>query len=171
MIRLVLIGSVFLSVSVSAAATVVTENFSVTAAKAEHAAEVAQAAEKYRKKIAVYWLGEELPRWSSPCKVRARIGTVGNSGETKFQFVDGEVLNWNMMVQGSYDGVLRSVLPHEIHHTIFACHFREPLPRWYDEGRRRFLKILQNRIRRWLTGASQRRQEKCRLTSGFRFRL
>jgi hypothetical protein len=25
-------------------------------------------------------------------------------------------------------------LPHEITHTIFACHFREPLPRWADEG-------------------------------------
>jgi hypothetical protein len=30
--------------------------------------------------------------------------------------------------------VLDSVLPHEITHMIFACRFREPLPRWVDEG-------------------------------------
>jgi hypothetical protein len=26
------------------------------------------------------------------------------------------------------------VLPHEVTHTIFASHFRQPLPRWADEG-------------------------------------
>jgi hypothetical protein len=30
--------------------------------------------------------------------------------------------------------VLDSVLPHEITHTIFASYFRQPLPRWADEG-------------------------------------
>jgi hypothetical protein len=44
------------------------------------------------------------------------------------------VINWNMFVQGSLERVLDSVLPHEINHTIFACHFRRPLPRWADEG-------------------------------------
>ena len=59
---------------------------------------------------------------------------MGAGGETKFQFVGGEVLNWNMYVQGSMERILDSVLPHEINHTIFACHFRKPLPRWADEG-------------------------------------
>ncbi len=30
--------------------------------------------------------------------------------------------------------MLDSVLPHEVTHTIFASHFRRPLPRWADEG-------------------------------------
>ena len=39
-----------------------------------------------------------------------------------------------MNIQGSRERVLDSVLPHEITHTIFASHFRQPLPRWADEG-------------------------------------
>jgi hypothetical protein len=39
-----------------------------------------------------------------------------------------------MSIQGSRERILDSVLPHEITHTIFASHFREPLPRWADEG-------------------------------------
>ncbi|QDU02781.1 hypothetical protein V6x_24880 [Gimesia chilikensis] len=30
--------------------------------------------------------------------------------------------------------VLESVIPHEVLHTVFASHFRRPLPRWADEG-------------------------------------
>jgi hypothetical protein len=39
-----------------------------------------------------------------------------------------------MTVQGSLERILDSVIPHEVSHTIFACHFRRPLPRWADEG-------------------------------------
>jgi hypothetical protein len=39
-----------------------------------------------------------------------------------------------MEIQGTPERILDSVLPHEITHTIFACHFRQPLPRWADEG-------------------------------------
>jgi hypothetical protein len=37
-------------------------------------------------------------------------------------------------VQGSRERVLDSVIPHEVTHTVFATHFRQPLPRWADEG-------------------------------------
>ena len=37
-------------------------------------------------------------------------------------------------MKGSEQRILDSVLPHEINHTIFASHFRRPLPRWADEG-------------------------------------
>ena len=30
--------------------------------------------------------------------------------------------------------MLHSVLPHEMTHTVFAHHFRYPVPRWADEG-------------------------------------
>jgi hypothetical protein len=59
---------------------------------------------------------------------------MGAGGQTTFQFVNGEVINWRMSVQGSLERILDSVIPHEVNHTIFACHFRRPLPRWADEG-------------------------------------
>jgi hypothetical protein len=39
-----------------------------------------------------------------------------------------------MVIQGSRERILDSVLPHEVTHTIFATHFGCPLPRWADEG-------------------------------------
>jgi hypothetical protein len=39
-----------------------------------------------------------------------------------------------MTIQGSLVRILDSVLPHEVTHTVFATHFRQPLPRWADEG-------------------------------------
>ncbi|MGI9456552.1 MAG: hypothetical protein ACR2NU_08320, partial [Aeoliella sp.] len=73
--------------------------------------------------------------WSRPCPIKADIAPhLGAGGVTTFVFDRGEVFNWNMQVSGSRERVLDSVLPHEITHTIFACHFRQPLPRWADEG-------------------------------------
>src|SRR5262249_7379537 len=53
---------------------------------------------------------------------------------TSFYFEQGEVFGWRMTIQGSLVRILDSVLPHEVTHTIFATHFRQPLPRWADEG-------------------------------------
>src|SRR5690606_37286166 len=41
---------------------------------------------------------------------------------------------WRMNVQGTRERILDSVIPHEVSHTVFASHFRRPLPRWADEG-------------------------------------
>jgi hypothetical protein len=49
-------------------------------------------------------------------------------------FDGGEVFGWRMNIQGSRERILDSVVPHEVTHTIFASHFRRPLPRWADEG-------------------------------------
>jgi len=116
------------------AATYQTVNFSVTAARPDVAEQVGKAAEVYRRQLATFWIGKPLPNWSRPCKVTVSEGALGAGGQTTFQFVRGEVLNWRMEVQGSLERILDSVLPHEINHTIFACHFRRPLPRWADEG-------------------------------------
>lgn len=111
-----------------------TRNFVVTAPTTEIAKTVGVAAESYRRDLATFWLGQPLPNWSRPCKLRVKTGALGAGGETKFQFVGKEVVNWSMYVQGSLERILDSVLPHEVNHTIFACHFRRPLPRWADEG-------------------------------------
>ncbi len=111
-----------------------TRNFRVTANSLELAAEVATTAERCREEIAVVWLGKKLPRWSAPCPIKVKVGTIGAGGSTTFTFENGEVFGWNMKVQGTRERILDSVIPHEVSHTIFACHFRRPLPRWFDEG-------------------------------------
>jgi len=59
---------------------------------------------------------------------------LGAGGATSFVFDRGEVYGWRMTIQGSYQRIMDSVLPHEITHMIFATHFRRPVPRWADEG-------------------------------------
>jgi hypothetical protein len=119
---------------ITEAATFQTVNFAVTADNPEVAEKVGKAAEVYRQQLAIFWLGKALPNWSRPCKISVREGALGAGGQTTFQFTRGEVLNWRMSVQGSLERILDSVLPHEVNHTVFACHFRRPLPRWADEG-------------------------------------
>ncbi len=120
---------------VSMGASYRTQNFVVHTADARQAAAFGQAAEQYRKDLAVSWLGEALPNWSQPCPITVTVGPqLGAGGATTFVFQNGEVFGWRMTIQGSYERVLDSVLPHEITHMIFATHFRRPLPRWADEG-------------------------------------
>lgn len=111
-----------------------TPNFVVTAPSAEIARHVGELAEEYRRELAKEWIGEELPRWSEPCGLVVRTDRLQPSGHTSFVFNDGEVYDWEMIVQGPLETILESVLPHEISHTIFASYFRTPVPRWADEG-------------------------------------
>ncbi|MEN9557451.1 MAG: hypothetical protein RLZZ232_3737 [Planctomycetota bacterium] len=111
-----------------------TANFIVVAENADVARQVGLAAEHQRKTLAIYWLKKAMPNWSKPCRVSVNVGSMGAGGQTTFQFINGEVVNWRMSVQGSLERILDSVLPHEVNHTIFASHFRRPLPRWADEG-------------------------------------
>jgi hypothetical protein len=118
-----------------AAAGYRTTNFTVSAPTPQLAKEIGDAAEAWRKQLAMDWLGRELPRWNEPCPINARVSPqLGAGGATSFVFDNGEVFGWDMKIQGSRERVLDSVLPHEITHTIFATHFRQPVPRWADEG-------------------------------------
>jgi hypothetical protein len=111
-----------------------TPNFEVEAPTAAIAEKVALTAERCREELAIEWLGHKLPTWYKPCKVRVKVGQLGAGGATTFSFANGEVFGWDMTVQGSLERILDSVIPHEVSHTILACHFRRPLPRWADEG-------------------------------------
>ena len=112
-----------------------TANFAVDALTAESARQFAETAEQYRKDLAVLWLGTTLPDWSAKCPVRIHAGkNLGAGGRTSFVFENGEVFDWEMEIQGSYERILDSVLPHEITHMVLASHFRKPIPRWLDEG-------------------------------------
>ena len=112
-----------------------TTNFIVEAPTSQLAEQIGQAAENYRRDLAIEWLGQTLPSWAQPCPITAHVGDhLGAGGATSFVFEHGEVFGWRMTIQGSQVRILDSVLPHEVTHTIFATHFRQPLPRWADEG-------------------------------------
>jgi hypothetical protein len=112
-----------------------TPNFIINTADPRLAKEFGDTAERQRKELAVSWLGRELPNWSRPCPITVNVGqNLGAGGSTTFMFERGEVFGWRMSIQGSRERILDSVLPHEITHMIFASHFRQPLPRWADEG-------------------------------------
>jgi hypothetical protein len=112
-----------------------TTNFVVSAPTPALAKEIGDTAEMWRQKLAIEWLGEPMPPWSKSCPINAQVSpNLGAGGATSFVFDRGEVFNWDMKIQGSRERVLDSVLPHEITHTIFASYFRQPLPRWADEG-------------------------------------
>jgi hypothetical protein len=109
-----------------------TPNFIVQTAEQQDADEFAQLAEKYRKEIAVTWLGKEMPNWSVPCRLLVYVNSKGESGVTSFQF--GVNVYQEMQISGDRTKLKNSVLPHEVTHTVFAHHFRRPVPRWADEG-------------------------------------
>ncbi len=112
-----------------------TRNFVVSAPTPQLAKEIGDQAEQCRKDLAIEWLGKELPAWSQPCPIQAQVApNLGAGGATSFVFDRGEVFGWRMNIQGSRERILDSVVPHEVTHTIFATHFRQPLPRWADEG-------------------------------------
>jgi len=111
-----------------------TANFTVDAPTPQLAKEIGDAAEHYRSQLAREW-GKPLPNWSNPCPIKARVSpNLGAGGATSFVFDRGEVFDWRMDIQGSRARILDSVVPHEVTHTIFASHFRQPIPRWADEG-------------------------------------
>jgi hypothetical protein len=110
-------------------------NFVVQTHDPRLAEQIAKASEKYRKDLAIAWLGHAMPNWAAPCTMTVRVGpNLGAGGATTFLFDRGEVYGWRMSIQGSAERIFDSVLPHEITHMILASHFRQPLPRWADEG-------------------------------------
>jgi hypothetical protein len=115
-------------------ATHSTQNFVVDAPTPEIARQVGQYAEQYRKEKALLWLGREMPPWGQRCPVRVTVTMGGAGGATSFAFDNGQILSQHMHIEGSLERLLNSVLPHEVTHTVFAYHFRCPLPRWADEG-------------------------------------
>ncbi|MDO4569628.1 MAG: hypothetical protein Q4D38_04525 [Planctomycetia bacterium] len=127
--------AVCLFAQLAEAYTIDTRNFRVDASDPRISQKVAQRAEKLRKSLALFWLGTELPDWSKKCTIKVHVG--GNlpaAGETTFTFHNREVYDWEMKVQGTEERIYDSVLPHEVTHTILASYFRQPVPRWADEG-------------------------------------
>jgi hypothetical protein len=111
-----------------------TQNFVVEAPTREIAEQVGKYAEHYRREKAIQWLGQEMPPWPEPCPLHVTVTMNGSGGATTFAFDRGQILGQKMEIQGTLDRLLASVLPHEVTHTVFAHYFRQPVPRWADEG-------------------------------------
>lgn len=118
----------------SMGAEIRTTNFIVHAANPQVCQQVAHWAEHYRREKAIQWVGQEMQTWPQPCPLYVTVTMGSPSGATSFQFGQGRVLGMKMEIQGSLDRIIHSVLPHEVTHTVFAHHFRMPVPRWADEG-------------------------------------
>ncbi|QVL32893.1 hypothetical protein KIH39_02955 [Telmatocola sphagniphila] len=108
-----------------------TDNFVVEAPTREMAEEFARLAEKYRREKAIEWLGQEMPNWKNRCPLRIIPASSAAEGATTFDFGRG---TQDMYIKGPIERLKNSVLPHEITHTVFAHHFKQPVPRWADEG-------------------------------------
>jgi hypothetical protein len=112
-----------------------TPNFVVISQDPQVCQSIGQWAEHYRKEKAIQWLGREMPPWPKPCPLTVSVSMEGPSGETEFTFYPaGGVSSQRMQIRGPLDRLIYSVLPHEITHTVFAYHFKQPVPRWADEG-------------------------------------
>jgi hypothetical protein len=111
-----------------------TRNFLVHAPTPEMARRIGEWAEYHRKHKAEQWLGREMPSWPKPLPLYIKVTYNGSGGATSFSFDRGQVLGLKMEIRGTLDRLVASVLPHEVTHTIFAHHFRKPVPRWADEG-------------------------------------
>lgn len=125
---------IFVVLVLFAASCLGSENFIAITQDANLKAEIESTAERARHDLAVEWFGEAIPaNWSQPCRIQVSLGG-GAGGATSFYFQGGEVIGWQMSVQGTRERLLDSVIPHEVLHTVFATYFRQPLPRWLDEG-------------------------------------
>jgi hypothetical protein len=125
---------VLFGVVASMGASYRTTNFIAEAPTPQIAQQICQLAEQYRREKALQWLGQEMPNWSRPCPIHAKVTMSGAGGATRFSFEAGHIMDMDMNIEGSLDRLLQSVLPHEVTHTVFANHFRTPVPRWADEG-------------------------------------
>jgi hypothetical protein len=111
-----------------------TQNFVVEAPTQALAQQAGQYAEQYRRDKAMEWLGREMPNWNEPCPLRLTVTMNGSGGATSFVFDRGAILSQDMHIEGTVERLMNSVLPHEITHTVFAYYYRQPVPRWADEG-------------------------------------
>lgn len=109
------------------------DNFVVEAPNHETAHNMNKWAEAYRKSLSLEWFGVELPQWDKPCPITVSFAK-NAGGATSYTIDKGEVYGWKMRIQGTQPELTESVLQHEILHTVLVSHFRQALPRWFDEG-------------------------------------
>jgi hypothetical protein len=129
-----IVALVVLSAPAVADSQLRTQNFLVHAPTAQLAEQFGRQAEFYRKQKALEWLGYEMPPWPQPCPLYVKPTMSGAGGATSFDYRNNSYVVLSMNIEGPIERMMNSVLPHEVTHTVFAHHFRFPVPRWADEG-------------------------------------
>ncbi|MBX7102560.1 MAG: hypothetical protein K1X57_00660 [Gemmataceae bacterium] len=129
-----LIALVLAAAPAAAESQLRTQNFLVHAPNAQIAEQFGRQAEFFRRQKAIEWLGQEMPPWNQPCPLYVKPTMSNGGGATSFDYRNGGYVVLSMNIEGQIERMLNSVLPHEITHTVFAHHFRFPVPRWADEG-------------------------------------
>ena len=152
-----------------------TRNFICDAKTGQLAREVCMEAERQREVLAIKWLGKTLPDWPQPCPITVTqcFPGKGAGGATTFGFhtvrrngrEEPAVGGFCMQIEGSRERILDSVIPHEVNHTIFASHFRRPLPRWADEGAATLTEFKSERRRQRNTLVDQWQTHRYRLSN------
>ena len=86
-----LVVACFIQTSLFGAAGYRTANFTVDAPTPQLAREIGDAAEQFRRQLAVEWLGQELPNWPQPCPIKAQVSPdLGAGGANQFRFRRGQ---------------------------------------------------------------------------------
>lgn len=101
----------------------------------EYLVKCEEAAEASRLKISDDWFGEEV-RWPQTALIKIRqFDNSHGGGATSFGFNDGRCVGpFTATLVGTHENIIRDVIPHEVHHMVFAEYFGRKIPRWADEG-------------------------------------
>jgi hypothetical protein len=139
LLLLLLLGTVRLASGAEAAPPAArrshrSENFVVCAASNKLARQLAADAEKHRKGLALLWLGKELPPWPNPCAIWIARAEAPWKGWGEFTFYDCKLHSLELYFHGPGTDLVPGLLAHEMTHAVLATHFRQPVPRWADEG-------------------------------------
>lgn len=110
-----------------------TTNFEVEAPTAKAARQIGLQAERYRRWLALVWLGRELPPWEQRCPIEVKDGPA-LGGASSFSFQNNQCLSREMMVEGPERHVAGGTLAGQVMHALLADSFGQPVPRWADEG-------------------------------------
>lgn len=110
------------------------ENFRVTAPDRMLAQQLAKALDQAFEELSVTWLGRKTSPLRKDCLVTVTEVGGGAGATTNFIFDRGQVFDFKMDVRGTVEKLNYDIARHEVTHMLMAEYFKEPIPRWADEG-------------------------------------
>lgn len=108
-----------------------TTHFEVHAPTEFQAASLAADCEKYRREIALSWLGGELPPWPQRAKVYFRPRSGIPRGLAWPAHPERGYRDHRVWLSGDWQEVRREIVAHEMAHLVLA---EEQLAPWWEEG-------------------------------------
>lgn len=129
----VVLGGLGLASTAHGAGFAYSVNANVLAPDQATADAVLAQAEKYRRQVALEWLGEELPPGAGPVAIHVQFSATEDTGLTLP--IDGPQRKFHRIwLITSRQRALGSTLHHEMVHAVLATRFPQRLPAWSDEG-------------------------------------